>query len=48
MTTQICGALVLVLLIILVSGMIGWRIGYDRCIERIKECNIKARKAVEL
>ena len=46
MTTQICAVLVLVLMIMLVSGMIGWRIGYDRCIENIREYNIKALKAV--
>jgi len=39
--TQVCMVLVLVLLIALVSGIIGHRMGWERCIEYFEKCNIE-------
>ena len=39
--TQVCVCIVLVLAIILVSGIIGWRMGWDACVRYIENMNIK-------
>lgn len=39
MDTQTCIVLVLVLLIALVSGAIGWHMGWVRCVEYIESLN---------
>lgn len=39
--TLICIALVLVLLIALASGIIGWQMGWKRCVDYIDSLNMK-------
>ena len=38
--TQVCITLVLVLLVALMSGVVGWRMGWDRCVDYIRSLKI--------